>query len=501
MTKRLEALRDLGVTAIELMPLADFAGRRNWGYDGVDLFAPSRAYGTPDGLRRLVNEAHRLGLAVFLDVVYNHFGPAGNYTGEFSHQYISEKQSGWGCCMNLDGEGGEHVAEFFIQNALHWLREYHLDGLRLDATHALHDDEPNHFLEVLSARVRAASPGRWLPLIAEDHRNLATMIRPPEEGGWGLDGVWADDFHHEVRRLLAGDDEGYYRDFAGTIADIATTINQGWYFTGQRSDYLDEPRGTAPLGIEPRKFVICLQNHDQIGNRALGERLHHTIDSASYRAATALLLCAPQTPLLFMGQEWACSSPFLFFTDHDEELGKLVTEGRRKEFRHFKAFNDPVTRESIPDPQAETTFQASTLNWSERDREPHASTLRLYRTLLGLRRVEPALLANRGKSFEAIALDGDTLGLRRDGPNGETLLVIVRLRGSGEADLSRHPGLLGAATGRWEVVLTTEDPPFAPAPSPPRINLSNPFPILQFERPAAVILRARPGHPQRDEER
>src|SRR4051794_18371929 len=250
-TSRLGALRDLGVTAIELMPLADFAGDRNWGYDGVSLFAPSRSYGTPDDLRRLVDEAHRLGLAVLLDVVYNHFGPAGNYTSEFSDQYFSSKESGWGCCMNLDGEGSEHVTELFIGNALYWLHEYHFDGLRLDATHALHDEKPPHFLEVLADRVRAAFPGRWIPLIAEDHRNLDTMLRPREEGGWGLGGVWADDFHHQMRRLLAGDDEGYYLDFAGTTADLATTINQGWFFTGQRSTYLDEPRGTDPSGIEP----------------------------------------------------------------------------------------------------------------------------------------------------------------------------------------------------------------------------------------------------------
>ena len=247
---------------------------------------------------------------------------------------------------------------------------------------------------MLAERVQKSLPDRWIPLIAEDHRNLDTMIRPRWAGGWDLDGVWADDFHHQVRRHIAGDDEGYYRDYTGTTADLATTINQGWFYTGQHSIHLDEPRGTDPVGIEPWKFTICLQNHDQVGNRAFGDRLHHQVDLAAYRAATALLLTCPQTPLLFMGQEWAASAPFLYFTDHDEDLGKIVTEGRRREFRHFLAFVDPEAREKIPDPQAVSTFETSRLDWSELEREPHASTFRLYRALLGLRRSEPALRAN-----------------------------------------------------------------------------------------------------------
>jgi maltooligosyltrehalose trehalohydrolase len=490
---RLADLRDLGVTAIELMPVADFAGRRGWGYDGVDLFAPSHNYGRPDDLRRLVDEAHRLGLAVLLDVVYNHFGPAGNYTNQFSKWYLSSEDSPWGCCVNLDGVGSEHVNAFLIENALHWLHEYHVDGLRLDATHALHDDVPPHFLELLAMRLRASRPGRWVPLFAEDVRNLDTMIRPRWAGGWDLDGVWADDFHHEVRRLLAGDDEGYFRDYSGTTEDIATTINQGWFYTGQHSVHLDRPRGTDPVGIEPRKFVFSLQNHDQVGNRAFGERLNHQVNSPAYRAAAALLLFVPQTPLLFMGQEWAAGAPFLYFTDHSEDLGVLVTEGRRREFRHFLAFVDPEAREKIPDPQVASTFEASRLDWSERWREPHASTLRLHRELLRLRRAEPALRSHDPEDFWAEALDEDTLGLRRDGPRGEQLLLVVRLRGSGEVNLGRRPDLLATPNGPWEVVLTTEDPPFAPDPAPPQVDRSGPVPLLRFRRPTAVILRSSPG--------
>ena len=490
--KRLPLLKDLGVTAIELMPVADFAGHRSWGYDGVDLFAPAHAYGTPDDLRSLVDEAHRLGLDVFLDVVYNHFGPVGNYTLAYSPHYLSCRQSAWAACVNLDGQESAMVREFFIENALHWVHEYHIDGLRLDATHALHDESPRHFLAELVARVRGSAAGRRVLLIAEDHRNLSTMIRPAWAGGWDLDGVWADDFHHQVRRLLAGDNEGYYRDYTGAIPDLVETIDQGWFYTGQHSVHLDEPRGTDPTGIEPRRFVICLQNHDQVGNRAFGERLHHQLDLAAYRAATALLLCAPQTPLLFMGQEWAAGAPFLYFTDHDEDLGKLVTEGRRREFRHFLAFVVPEARERIPDPQALSTFQASQLDWSERDREPHSSTLRLYRSLLQLRRTEPALHSGRAGSFAPISLGDDALALRREADGGASIWMVAWLRGAGRVDLSEFLGPDASARLRWEVVLTTEDEAFAPDPMPPSLELSGLAPVIHFARPAAVVFRVGP---------
>jgi maltooligosyltrehalose trehalohydrolase len=492
-TARLPRLRDLGVSAVELMPMADFAGVRNWGYDGVDLFAPSHSYGTPDDLRRLVDSAHAMGLAVFVDAVYNHFGPSGNYTAAFSPYYLSDRHKNpWGDCVNLDGEGSAMVREFFIENAMHWVHEYHVDGLRLDATHALIDDGPRHFLDEMAARVRATVPGRRILFHAEDHRNLHTMVRPGWAGGWDLDGVWADDFHHQLRRNLAGDNEGYYRDYTGTVADLVATINQGWFYTGQHSVHLDHARGTDPVGIEPHRFVICLQNHDQVGNRAFGERLHHQVDHAAYRAASALLLCAPQTPLLFMGQEWATTAPFLYFTDHEEDLGQLITEGRRREFRHFLAFVDPVARERIPDPQAPSTFAASRIDWSERDREPHASFLRLYRALLELRRSEPGLRPGGHAPYAAVALDDDSLLLRRNASSGASLLAVVRLRGAGAVDLSGRAAAGAGAGRRWETILTTEDPPFAPEPSPPRVDLAGPVPGIEFARPSAVLLRAVP---------
>ena len=487
-TRRLPDLARLGVTAIELMPVADFPGRRNWGYDGVDLFAPARCYGTPDELRRLVDEAHRLGLAVLLDVVYNHLGSDGNYLARFSADYFSGRhKTPWGPAINLDGPRSAGVRAFFLENALHWLREYHIDGLRLDATHRLFDESPRHFLAELAAVVRESIGDRTVHLIAEDARNLATIVRPVAEGGWGLDGLWSDDFHHELRRYLVGDSEGAFRDFRGSVADLVQTANRGWLFCGEYSIHRGYFRGTDPTGLAPRQFVFCIQNHDRIGNRALGERLNHQVDAATYRAASALLLTAAATPLLFMGQEWAASAPFLFFTDHPQELGRLVKEGRWHEFRDYAAFADPAQRERIPDCQSEQTFLACKLDWSEREREPHAATRRLYQALLQLRRTEPALRSSRLGSFEAVALDADSLTLRRDAAPGPSLWAVIRLRGTGTASLR---GLPAAHGRRWELVLTTEDAPFAPVASPPRVDLGGIAPIVEFAGPATVLLRA-----------
>jgi maltooligosyltrehalose trehalohydrolase len=489
---RLSYLSRLGVTAVELMPVADFPGGRNWGYDGVDLFAPARCYGRPDDLRRLVNEAHALGIAVILDVVYNHLGPEGNYLSVFSPYYFSDTQTNpWGKGLNFDGPKSSMVRRFFIENALHWVHEYHVDGLRLDATHAIVDNDSPPFVAQLAARVKESTE-RPVHVIAEDHRNLAHMIRPEGEGGWGLDGVWADDFHHKVRVALAGDNEGYYRDYSGSMPNLARTLNQGWHFTGQYSTYLQEHRGTDPAGIPPRRFVFCIQNHDQIGNRALGERLHHQIDLAAYRAASVLLLCAPATPLLFMGQEWAATTPFLYFTDHPEELGKLVTEGRRNEFRHFSAFADAAVRGRIPDPQDPTTFLGSRLDWSEGNREPHASTLRLYERLLTLRRHEAAIRCER---FSAHALTESTLLLRQDAEEGPSLLAIIQMNGSSEIRLANHESLAGLDPLLWQLLFTTEDRPFATDPQPPGIESHDGALKITFARPSAVLLSIWPKMP------
>jgi maltooligosyltrehalose trehalohydrolase len=377
---RLRELAELGITALELMPLHDFPGQRGWGYDPAAFWAPCRAYGRPDDLRRFVDVAHSLGMSVLLDVVYNHLGPDGAYWAAYGPVFTDRHHTPWGRAMNLDGRHARGVRELIVGNALYWMLEHHIDGLRLDATFALVDDSEEHLLAELSREVDAL-PGPPRFLIAEDERNLAKLVEPRAQGGYGLHGVWADDFHHVVRRIATGDSHGYFRDYPSDAASVARCIEQRWLFTGRADElWLGERRGTPADHLPPERFVYCIQNHDQIGNRPKGERLNHVVDLSVYRAASALLLFSPEMPLLFMGQEYAATTPFLYFTDHEPKLGRQVTEGRKREFKHVPGFDGEV-----PDPQAEATFRASVLDWSERERSPHREILALYRDLLALR--------------------------------------------------------------------------------------------------------------------
>ena len=480
--ERLQDLRALGVTAIELMPVAAFAGRRNWGYDGVDLYAPSENYGRPDDLRELVDAAHGLGLGVILDVVYNHLGPEGAYLPQFLPAYITDRHATpWGGAVNLDGEGASPVRSFIVDNAVHWIREYRLDGLRLDATHSLVDDSRPHIVAEIGTTARAAA-GRPIAVFAEDHRNLVSLVEGAERGGWGLDGIWADDFHHVIRRRLAGDCDGYYQDYSGSSGELARTLTQGWLFTGQHSRYAGRQRGTDPSATPMNRFVICLQNHDQIGNRPTGDRLHHRVDAASWRAASALLLTAPMTPLLFMGQEWAASSPFQFFTDLEPGLGAQVTEGRRREFKDFPGFSDPAAQALVPDPQDPATFERSRLAWSERTVPVHQTCLSLYTELLRLRVAHGALAASPALRGDAEVIGDDVILMRRESGT-ERLLVVVRLAGAGPARIDTDSARRSAS-----IVLTTEEPRFAVDPRPPEIRIERKSVEILFHRPGAVIL-------------
>ncbi|HZT75816.1 MAG TPA: malto-oligosyltrehalose trehalohydrolase [Vicinamibacterales bacterium] len=487
-TERLEYLKDLGITAIELMTIAEFAGRRNWGYDGVDLFAPSHRYGRPDDLRQLVDAAHRAGLAVILDVVYNHLGPDGAYLSAFSPSYFTNaRQTPWGPAINLHGARAEHVRAFFIENALHWIYEYHVDGLRLDATHALFDEGRRPFLAQLAAAVHGSTPRRPL-LIAEDDRNLASLAVPAHGGGVGLDALWADDFHHQVRRAVAGDREGYFRSYSGSAADLAETLRGGWFYRGQVAAHTGRPRGTDPMPLRLEQFVVCIQNHDQVGNRAMGDRLTAAIPAAAYRAVSALLLCAPETPLLFMGQEWGASTPFLFFTDHEPALGRAVTEGRRAEFADFAAFRDPAVRDTIPDPQDERTFCDTVLRWPELSGEDARALLRLYRALLAFRRTTPAMQARGRDTVIVDALDEATIALWRVPRDATPVVVIARLRGAGEVTAPRPDACRGHR--KWATVLTTDDAPFARDPSAvPAVRVDYDAITVSFSGPSAVVLR------------
>jgi maltooligosyltrehalose trehalohydrolase len=390
--ERLDHLVALGVTHVELMPVAEFPGRRGWGYDGVDLYAPHHAYGGPEGLKRLVNACHAKGLAVLLDVVYNHLGPAGNYLECFGPYFTARHQTPWGPAVNLDGPGSEEVRRFFCDNALMWLRDYHLDGLRLDAVHALMDTSAVPFLEQLAAEVHAleAHLGRHLVLIAESDLNDPRLLRPPELGGYGLTAQWSDDFHHALHAVLTGERAGYYADF-GSLADLAKALTGAFVYDGRYSRFRDRRHGRPTTGLTGHHFLGYLQNHDQIGNRAQGERSSHLLSPGRLKIAAALVLTAPFVPLLFQGEEWGASMPFQYFTDHeDAELARAVSEGRRSEFAAFG-----WAPAEVPDPQEPPTYLRSRLDWRELACEPHASILDWHQRLARLRRQSPTLADGR----------------------------------------------------------------------------------------------------------
>ena len=386
--ERLPYLRDLGITAVELMPVAEFSGEHGWGYDGVDLFAPHHAYGGPDGLKRLVDACHAQGIAVIMDVVYNHLGPSGNYLSRFGPYFTQRYATPWGEAINFDGPGSAGVRAFFIENALMWLDDYHCDGLRLDAVHAILDSSALHILEEIAMNVERLSNhlGRDLFLIAESDLNDPRIIQRREAGGYGMDAQWSDDFHHALHACITGETNGYYADF-GEIEHLATALQEAFVYGGRYSPFRDRVHGRAPVGISGSRFLGYIQNHDQIGNRARGDRLSAIVPPDLLKVAAALVFTAPFVPMLFQGEEWGASTPFLYFTDHpDVELGRAVSEGRKREFEAFGW--DPA---SIPDPQDRETFLRSKLDWDETEREPHSDMLDWYRQLIALRRALPEL--------------------------------------------------------------------------------------------------------------
>jgi maltooligosyltrehalose trehalohydrolase len=409
----LDYLADLGVTHLELMPVAEFAGDRGWGYDGVALFATHEPYGGPDGLKRLVDACHARGLSVILDVVYNHFGPVGNYTNKFG-PYLTEKhKTPWGAAVNLDEGGSDEVRRFFCDNALMWLKDYHIDGLRFDAVHEYFDRSAIHFMEQLSAEVErlSATVGREYYLIAESDLNDPRVIRPREAHGYGMDSQWSDDFHHALFSLLYTKerDRGYYKDF-GRLSDLHKSLKHAFVYDGQYSGYRKSKHGRLVEGLSAHHFVHFDQNHDQVGNRALGERLEHLCGMKTAKVAIGLVLTAPYVPMLFMGEEFAASTPFLYFADHDdEEMRKNVAEGRKKDFAQF-GFGDEV-----PNPEELKTFEDSKLPWDEVGEGKHAEMLDWVKKLIKLRRCTVAL--NDG-SMQHLMVSSDeerqTLVMQRD---------------------------------------------------------------------------------------
>lgn len=418
--ERIDHLVDLGVDAIELLPVAEFPGARGWGYDGVDLFAPHHAYGGPAGLKRLVDACHRAGLGVVLDVVYNHVGPAGNYLADFGPYFSERHRTNWGEAVNFDGPGSDEVRRFVLDNARQWLADYHFDGLRLDAVHAIADDSALHILEEMAGEVDAlaAHLGRQLFLVAESDRNDPRFVRSRDAGGYGLEAAWADEWHHALHAALSGERSGYYQDF-GSLELLAKALRQAWVYDGSYSRHRRRRHGRSPRGLSGQQFVVFSQNHDQVGNRAVGERSSALMTDGRLRVAAALLLTGPFTPLLFQGEEWGAKSPFQYFTDHpDPILGQAVSEGRRQEFASFG-----WSPEKVPDPQDEATCLASRLNWEELGQAPHAELLAWYRQLLALRRDCPELSDPRLEKVQARANEKDgTLVMERG-----SILVLVNL--------------------------------------------------------------------------
>jgi len=452
---RLGHLKSLGVTAVELMPVAEFPGGRNWGYDGAYVYAPQSTYGGPEGLKLLVDACHREGLAFVLDVVYNHLGPEGNYLGEFAPIYSDVYRSPWGSALNFDGADSGGVRRFFIENALYWLHEYHVDALRLDAVHAIYDSGPRHFLEELAAEFRAAgrAAGREVYTIAESDLNDVRVIRPAGEGGYGIDAQWSDDFHHSLHALLTGVSAGYFADF-GRTADLAKAVGEGFVYAGGYSDYRRRAHGTPSTDRPGEQFVVSAQNHDQIANAYWGDRLGTLLDTERQKLAAAVLLCgAPNVPMLFMGQEWGETAPFLYFTSHtDPALGAAVREGRKEEYASFvKGEGQTVSAlGGFADPQAPETFEQSKLVWSRLEESPHRQLLDFHRELLALRRGH-ACLSNCDKTRTRVAFDEGRRWVRIErGDAGGSRAVLFCNFGVEEAEVPAAPGGEGAG---WRLAL------------------------------------------------
>ena len=441
--ERIPHLVALGIAAVEVMPVAAFPGARGWGYDGVGLYAVHDAYGGPDSLKRFVNACHGAGIAVVMDVVYNHLGPDGNHLGEFGPYFTDRYRTPWGDAINYDGADSDEVRSFVVDNAVMWLRDYHCDGLRLDAVHAIVDTSAVHLLEEVSAAAHALSAelGRELWVVAESDLNDPRVVNEPARGGYGCDAQWSDDFHHALHATLTGETSGYYADY-GKVADVACCLRNVFVNPGGYSRFRRRRHGRPVGDLPATSFLGYLQNHDQVGNRARGERSAALVSTGRLQIAAALVLLGPFVPMLFAGEEWAASTPFQYFTDHqDAELGRLVSEGRRREFASFGW--DPA---DIPDPQDPATFERSKLRWSELDEEPHATMLRWHRDLIGLRASMPAL---RDGDRSAVSVDSDEAGrwlvLRRHG------LTVACNWGDTAAELPVRaaPEVLANVTPSW----------------------------------------------------
>ena len=460
----LPALAELGITCLEIMPVAEFPGRFGWGYDGVNLFAPSRLYGQPDDFRRFVDRAHALGIAIILDVVYNHFGPDGNYLKLFSVAYFTDRHDNdWGEAINFDGPDAGPVREYFVANAGYWINEYHLDGLRLDATQAIFDRSEDHILAAVTRQVRLAGCDKITFVVAENEPQHAKLVRPTERGGYGLDALWNDDLHHSAMVALTGHHEAYYSDYRGRPGEFVAAAKHGFLYQGQRYQWQRKARGTPTLDLPAEAFVVFLQNHDQIANSGTGERCHALTSPGRFRAMTAYFLLMPGIPMLFQGQEFAASSPFFYFADHEIELSREVRKGRRRELAQFPSLATSEMGAELADPGDIDTFRRSVLDLGERRR--HASIYALHGDLLELRRSDP-VLGQRPCRIDGAALTDEAWMLRFFAPNGADRLLIVNLG----RDLLLGPApepLLAPVEGLgWRILWSSEAPVYGGSGGP-----------------------------------
>ncbi len=479
---QLDYLADLGVTTIEIMPVGDFAGDHGWGYDGVNLFAPFRGYGTPDDLRRFVDAAHARGLAVILDVVYNHFGPAGNYMFTWSPSYKTDRTNDWGDTLNFDGDASAGVREYVIANAGYWIDEFHLDGLRLDATQAIHDRSDDHVIAALARRAREAGRGRPIFLVGENEPQDTALVAAPV----GLDALWNDDFHHTARVVLTGVIDGYLHDYRGTPQELLSAIKRGFLYQGQLYPWQRNPRGTGTRGLARRHFVQFLENHDQVANFGFGERLSAVTDPATLRAMTALLLLSPQLPMLFQGQEHGARQPWRFFADHDEGLRQPIREGRARFEAQFQQLATPEARAAAPDPCSEATFRRCVLDPA--DRRLDHPLVALHRDLLRLRRDDPAFTDERLDALDGAVLSDRAFVLRyfQDDPLRDRL-VLVNLGPTFLQPITPEPLLAPPEGTGWDLVWSSEHPRYGGHGTP------RPFNRLRLAIPARAALVLAPA--------
>jgi maltooligosyltrehalose trehalohydrolase len=457
-SRELKELARLGITMIELMPVGDFEGRFGWGYDGVDLFAPSRLYGRPDDLRRFVDAAHAAGIAVILDVVYNHLGPVGNYLRSFAPAYFTDKyENEWGDALNFDGPDAAPVREFFETNARYWIDEFHLDGLRLDATQQIFDDSPENILTLLGRATRSAAGKRPVVLVAENEPQDTRLVRPIEEDGYGLDALWNDDFHHSAMVALTGHGEAYYSDTHGTPQEFISAAKYGYLFQGQHYHWQRQPRGTPAWGLPPSAFIGYLQNHDQVANSARGRRGHELTSPGRWRAMTALLLLMPETPMLFQGQEFNSSAPFLYFADFDPELAAAVRKGRGEFLTQFKSIADFERRATLDDPGDPQTFERCKLDF--RERTTHAPAYALHQDLIRLRREAAAFGEPRRGNVDGSVLSPSAFALRFfTADHCDDHLLVINLGGDVRRTSFAEPLLAPPIGTDWRVLWSSEDP-------------------------------------------